>query len=167
MSTKTLLYMTAVTDDPIPVDATDFEDLPTEPQLPRPERTTERPSADNMAALVDATRDPLRAQEPHWVVDPESGCLVLASPFYARQADAHGTTFLIECPAGLELDPPATRAQARAIRTALVSAALRVTDHAWVIPPGGPELWMPLDDQWRRQIVTAFREGDAGVRARG
>jgi hypothetical protein len=161
------VYKRQVRTDEIPVDASEFEDLPTEPALPRPERTTERPSAYNLAALVEASRDPQRAQEPHWVVDPDSGCLALAEPYRARQSDAHGTTFLVECPVGLELDPPATRAQARAIRTALVSAALKVSEHAWIIPPGGPELWTPLDDQWRRAIVTAFRDGDAGVRQRG
>lgn len=150
----------------IVVDDSDFE-LPTEPRLPPPERTTGRPSAPELAALVDATRDPPAwLGEPTFAVDPESGRLVLVAPYRARQSDDKGNVFAVECPVGVELEPPATRAQARAIRTALVTASLRVVDHAWV-SRGGSELLVPLDDQWRREIVTAFREGDAGVRRRG
>lgn len=166
---KTLLAFPAQQSDPdlsIVVDDSDFEE-PTTPYNPRPERDTNRPSADNLAALVDATRDPPAwLGEPRWAVDPESGRMVLAAPYRARQVDCHGNTFTVECPAGVDIDPPATAAQARAVRTALVAAAMRVVRHAWV-SRGGSELMVPLDDDWRREITAAFRDGDAGVRARG
>lgn len=140
---------------------------PTEPCLPPPERATGRPSAPELAALVEATREPHAwLGEPQWTIDPESGRLVLVAPYRARQVDQHSNVFAVECPAGIELEPPATRAQARAIRAALVTASLRVIEHAWMTHRGA-ELMVPLDDQWRTEIVTAFREGDAGVRARG
>lgn len=165
---KTLLYMTAARPDEIPVDASDFDDAATEPMLPIPERPTGRPSSESQAALVVATKATATwAAEPRFAIDPESGCLVLVEPFYARQTSASGVTFLVECPAGLELDPPATRAQARAIRTALVIAALKVSDHFWLATRGGAEIHTPLDGQWRVQIVSAFRDGDAGAIRRG
>ncbi len=171
MFTKTLLEFPAVVfedETVIDVDSADFEDEPTLPRQPPPERPTGRPSADGLAALVDASRnDPSWLGEPQWVLDPDSGCLILVAPYLARQTDADGKTYLIECPAGIELDPPATRAQGRAIRTALVNASLKVSQSFWLVPSGGPEIWTPLDGQWRSQIVSAFRDGDAGVRVRG
>jgi len=164
MTTKTLLYMTAVTDEPV-VDTSDFDE-PTRPMLPIPERPTGRPSAESQAALV-ASSKATWAAEPRWAIDPESGCLVLVEPFYARQASSSGVTFLVECPAGIEIDPPATRAQARAIRTALVIATLKVSSHFWLAARGGAEIHTPLDGQWRMQIVSAFRDGDAGALRRG
>lgn len=167
LAAKTLLGFPAVDPD------SDFDDEPTRPMNPLPEptpqRATDRPSADNLAALVEATRvDPPWLGEPRFAIDPESGRLVLAAAYLARQRDEKGNTFLVECPAGVELPPPATLAQARAIRTSLVAAALRSAVTARVLPhTASVELLIPLDEQWRREIVTAFREGDAGVRARG
>ena len=168
MKTRTLLaFPAAHWPDPDEIPVTLDEDSPTEPRLSVPERPTERPSGEAQAALVEASREPPAwLGEPLWAVDPTSGRLVLTSPYSARQLDDKGNTFVVECFAGLEVSPPATAAQARAIRTALVAAALRVSDHAW-IHRGGAEIFVPLDDQWRREIVTAFREGDAGVRLRG
>ncbi len=165
---KTFLAFPAAHEDPIFVDASDFDEGPTEPfNAPPPPRETGRPSAPELAALVDATRDPPPwLEEPRWAIDPNSGQLVLATPYRARQVDCHGNTFTVECSAGLALEPPTTRAQARAMRTSLVGAALRAGSHAWVTR-GAAELLIPLDEQWRREIVTAFRDGDAGVRARG
>lgn len=165
--TKTLLAFPAAV-DPDEIEVTLDDELPTEPAQAPPERTTGRPSAPELAALVEATRvPPAWLEEPRFAVDPESGRLVLAEPFLGRQRDALGNTFLVECPAGTSLDPPATLAQARAIRTALVGAALRGAGSCRVVSRSGAELAVPLDDQWRREIVTAFREGDAGVRQRG
>jgi hypothetical protein len=166
---KTILAFPAANAEPEPhidIDESDF-DAPTEPNLPRPERPTDRPSADNLAALVDASREPPAwLGEPQWSADPVTGRLVLLAPYRARQLDDKGNTFIIECPAGIDVAAPATAAQARALRTALVTATLRAGGHAWV-QRGGAELYLPPEEQWTAEVIAAFRDGDAGVRQRG
>jgi hypothetical protein len=166
---KTILAFPAASAEPVPhihVDDSDFEE-PTQPLLPVPERPTDRPSADNLAALVDASREPPAwLGEPQWSADPVTGRLVLVAAYKARQLDDKGNVFVVECPAGTEVATPATAAQARALRTALVTATLRAGGHAWV-QRGGAELYLPPEEQWTVEIIAAFRDGDAGVRARG
>lgn len=173
MPSKTLLAFPAAALPPDPVIDLDAEDVtddePTIPQLPIPERETGRPSRDSQSALVHATRtDAPWLSEPRFAVDPETGRLILAEPYKARQVDAWGSQFLVECPIGTTVELPTTVAQAKGVRTALVATHLRVAVSAQVIPPtASVEMWIALDDQWRATIVTAFRDGDAGVRQRG
>ena len=150
MSAKTLLYFPAVQPDPpeIEVDATDFDDAPTEPLLPRPERPTNRPSGELQAALVQATRDaPPWLQGPRYAYSDATG-LVLAEPYLARVQDAHGTTYLVECPVGAPAGDGSPRA--------LLAGSLPLVSHARVLPQGQTvELLLVLDDQWRRDIMAA------------
>lgn len=156
-------------DDEIPVvlDDGDIQDEPTLPFTAPPDRPTERPSGELQAALVEASREPPAwLGEPQWSVDPVTGRLVLVTAYRARQLDDRGNVFVVECHAGTEVAPPATAAQARALRTALVAATLRAGGHAWV-QRGGAELLLPTEEQWTAEVIAAFRDGDAGVRARG
>ncbi len=151
------------------VDTSAFAEEPTVPFQAAPERDTGRPSANEMEALVEATRaDAAWLAEPRFSFDPDSGRLVLAAPYVARQVDEFGNVFSVECPIGLELEPPVDHAQARAIRTQLVAAALRGDGFASIRPfNGAGKMLVPKDDQWRREVLRAFAEGDAGVRRRG
>lgn len=172
MAAKTLLAFPAALAEPEPaidVDVSAFEELPTEPFLPPPERPTGRPSSTSLASLVEATRtSPAWLGEPLWVFEPTTGALVLKEPYKGRQVDEDGNVFSVECPSGIQLDPPATREQARKLRTELIRAALRQAKHAWVVPPlSGVELLIVLDDQWRDKIAAAFLGGDVGRLARG
>lgn len=148
MSTKTLLYFPAVQPEPeIEVDASDFEE-PTQPMLQVPERPTDRPSGELQAALVAATRDaPAWLQGPRYAYDQGQG-LVLAEPYLARVRDAHGTTYLVECPVGAPAGDGSPRG--------LLAGALPLVSHARVVPQGqSVELLLVLDDQWRADIVGA------------
>lgn len=161
MSAKTLLYFPAVQPDPpkVEVDASDFDDAQTEPLLPRPERPTDRPSSQSLAALVQATKDePAWLQGPRYAYDPTLPGLVLAEPYLARSADADGTEFLVECPVGVAAGDGAIGS--------LVASSLPSVSHVRVLPRGQTvELLLVLDDQWRRDIATVFRAADAhGVR---
>lgn len=170
MKTRTLLGFPAPhLDDEIPVvlEEEDVQDDPTLPLTSPPDRPTGRPSGELQAALIDASRDdPPWLSEPRFSVDPTSGRLVLAEPYSARQSDAYGNVFVVECRPGLELHPPSNTSHALALRAELVSASLRVHGIAHVVR-GRLHVPIDVDDQWRREIVTAFREGDAGVRRRG
>ena len=154
-------------ENPVARDAGDTQHEPTLPCTAPPDRPTERPSGELQAALVEASREPPAwLGEPQWSVDPTSGRLVLTSPYRARQLDDRGNVFVVECHVGTEVAPPATAAQARALRTALVTATLRAGGHAWV-QRGGAELLLPPEEQWTAEGIAACRDGDAGVRARG
>jgi hypothetical protein len=154
----------------IEVDVTDLEDDdPTAPQERPAERITERPSADDIKALCDASRsDAPWLAEPVFACDPESCRLVLAAPYKARQRDRYGNVFVIECPLGLTVEIPTSPARARALRSELVRAAMRVVTSFHVRPfSGSGEMWSPLDKGWRAAIVEAFTLGDAGALERG
>lgn len=161
---KTVPYFTAL-------DMADLNEEPTTvPLHPPPEVPTERPSADDLEALVDATRGdaPWRRSEPVFACDPESCRLYLARRYEARQRDRYGNVFLIDCPLGVHVELPTTRERARALRSELVRAALHVVVSFRVLPHSGAgELSSPLDDEWRRAIVEAFQLGDAGALERG
>lgn len=170
MKTRTLLGFPAPhLDDEIPVvlDDSDVQDEPTLPHTTPPDRPTGRPSGELQASLIDASRDdPPWLPEPRFSVDPTSGRLVLAEPYSARQSDQFGNVFVVECWPGLELPPPGNASHARALRSELVAASLRERGIAHVVR-GRLHIPLAIDDQWRVEIVTAFREGDAGVRRRG
>jgi hypothetical protein len=176
MSSETLPYFAAVRPRPlddesaIEVDVTDLEsEDSTVPRQPMPERTTERPSADNLEALVDATRiDATWLAEPVFACDPKSCRLFLASPYTARQRDAWGNVFFLECPLGLSVELPTSPERARALRSELVRAALQVVSTFRVLPHTGVgELRSHLDDEWRRAIAEAVSMGDDGALERG
>lgn len=133
------------------------------------ERVTERPSADDFDALVDASRvDAPWLAEPVFACDPESGRLHLAMPYTARQRDQFGNVFAVECPRGVAVDLPTSLERARALRSELVRAALHVVATFRVAPHNGAaELWSPVDQEWRTAIVEAFALGDAGALERG
>jgi hypothetical protein len=151
MSAKTLLYFPAVQPDPpeVEVDASDFDDAPTEPLLPRPERPTDRPSSQSLAALVQATKDePAWLQGPRYAYDPTLPGLVLAEPYLARVTDPHGTAYLVECPVGVPAGDGSLGA--------LLSGSMPRVSHVRVLPHGQTvELLLVLDDQWRRDIVES------------
>jgi hypothetical protein len=176
VTTKTLLYMTAVTVPPpsdesaLEVDVSDLEEEDsTVPFMAPPERTTERPSHGELSALCHATRvDAPWLAEPVFALDPESCRLVLARPYLAEQRDRWGNLFRLECPVGAEVDLPTSLERARALRSELVRASLRVAAVFRVVPhSGGVELTQALDQQWREDIAEAFALGDAGALVRG
>lgn len=166
------LALVAEEEPVVEVDASDFvdDDGPTVPlALPPPERDTARPSAEGLEALLDASRDePTWLGEPRFSFDPETGRLVLAEHYVARQRDAFGNVFSVDCRPGLEVPHRVDDSSGRAVRTALVAASLRARRVATVIPfNGGGKLHIPMDQQWQREILKAFSEGDAGAVPRG
>lgn len=169
------MFLTIVPDEVIEVDDSDFVDDegPTAPLLRPPtvppERDTARPSADGLEALVDATREPHTwLGEPRFSFDPETGVLVLVEHYIAKQRDAFGNLFCVDCRPGLTILYPTDAAAGRAVRTALVAAAIRARRTATVTPfNGSGRLHIPMDAQWQGEILKAFAEGDAGALPRG
>lgn len=138
--------------------------------VPLGERDTERPSVYEQAALQAAAKTAGDwRREPLFAVDPVTGHFVLALPYTATQADRHGVVFEVGCPAGTELRVPTSVAQAQFARSTLVTVVLQQRrDTVFCYAPGGiGGVPLHVDDDWRREIVQAFVDGDAGQLTRG
>lgn len=135
--------------------------IPTEPPPSAVERSTERPTLNELARLVAES-----SSVPTFCFDVEKHRWILAEPFTACQVDQWGNTYVVPCRRGLEVNIISMLSEPLANRSECVRRALQEDRSIATIFMKGarsPTQIGRLNDQMLEDIVQTFYQGDKVV----